>query len=111
MVDLEGWQKAAIEDAAASHTVGVAEGRTVVGTGVAVGWQGHWLIITARHVWLATTKDHVNYSPKVAGGLVRNRPGEEKRFTEIVKGKKFDVERVRCDSQLDLNVIELYKPP
>jgi len=111
MADLEDWQTAAIEDAAASHTVGVAEGRAIVGTGVAVEWKGHWLILTARHVWLATTENNVNFGPKVAGGLVRKKPGEEKRFTEIAKGKKFDIERVHCESQLDLTVIELSKPP
>lgn len=111
MGDSEKWEKAAIEDAIASYSVGIAESKTVVGTGVAVKWKESWLVLTAEHVWKVTTSENLNFGPKAAAGLVRNKPGEQKRHTQLSKGQKFDIRKVHSQKQLDLAVIELSKRP
>jgi len=111
MTDLEQHEFAAMEDIAASYTVGVAQGRTVVGTGVAAAWKGHSLIITAQHVLKGITAEDLNFCPKAGGGLVRTKPGEEKKFTKVSKGKKFNIRKVHWQSEFDLAILELSEPP
>ena len=111
MGDSEKWEKAAIEDAVASCSVAVAESKTVVGTGVAVKWKENWLVLTAEHVWKVTTSENLNFGPKAAAGLVRNKPGEQKRHTQLSEGKEFDIRKVHFQKHLDLTVIELSERP
>ena len=111
MGDSEKWEKAAMEEAVASYSVGVAESTTVIGTGVAVKWKESWLVLTAEHVWNVTTSENLNFGPKAAAGLVRNKPGEQKRHTRLSVGKKFDIREVHFQKHLDLTVIELSERP
>ena len=111
MTDLEQHQAAAIEDAVACHTVGISQGEQIYGTGVAVAYAGHFLIVTAKHVLKGIPRQELMFCPKAAGGLVRNKPGETKRFTNLMTARKFATRDVHSVAGRDMAVIELDELP
>lgn len=97
----------AFEEAIAWHSVGVVVNRfQEVGTGVAIQWKGHDLILTAAHVIRDTKVENLRFFFRVIGQLTR---GDIKTAPSFIAApyRKIHIVRVERSRDQDLAFLEV----
>jgi hypothetical protein len=111
-IDLINREGEAIEEAVAWHTAGiVAEDGQSIGTGSAVLWRQHPLILTARHVIAGSPDDDIWLYFRHEGTMKRSRIDDLPNQRDVKYKTKVRVNIIgrRCSEHVDLAALEVQR--
>jgi trypsin-like peptidase len=112
-IDLINREGEAIEEAVAWHTVGiVADDGQSIGTGTAILWRQHSLILTARHVIEGSPDDDIWFYFRDEGTMKRSPIDElpNRRDVEYRSRVKIKIVGRCCLENADLAALEVERP-